>query len=98
MKTACRVFFAVLLSTLAGPAAAQSPNTAALLVVVVDQTGGVVNDARVTVINNATGASRQVISGADGTATVSALSLTGTYEVSVTKAGFSAEDISALTL
>ena len=33
------------------PAAAQSPNTAAVTVVVVDQTGAVVPDATVSVIN-----------------------------------------------
>ena len=37
------------------------------MVVVVDQTGAVVNDAKVTVINSATGATRDATSGADGT-------------------------------
>ena len=81
MKTVRRVLLAMLLSLLALPAAAQSPNTAALIVVVVDQTGAVVSDAKVTVVNNATGATRDVVSGADGSATIAALSLTGTYAV-----------------
>src|SRR5207344_2202605 len=43
---------------LALPAFAQTPNTAALVVAVVDQTGAVVSDARVCVINRETGATR----------------------------------------
>ncbi len=62
-------------------ASAQSPNTAAMLVVVVDQSGGVVPDAEILVTNAATGATRALTSGNDGAATVTALSLTGTYMV-----------------
>ena len=98
MTTVRRVLLAMLLPLIALPAAAQSPNTAALIVVVVDQTGGVVSDAKVTVVNNATGAAREVISGGDGSATIGALSLTGTYKVSVSKSGFTAEDVNDLTL
>jgi Carboxypeptidase regulatory-like domain len=93
-----RVFLAMLLSALAVPALAQSPNTAAVVVVVVDQTGGVVSGANVTVVNNATGATRDAVSGSEGSATISALSLTGTYMIRVTKAGFTAEDVIDLTL
>jgi hypothetical protein len=93
-----RVFLAMLLSALAVPALAQSPNTAAVVVVVVDQTGGVVNGADVAVVNDATGATRDLVSGSDGSATVSALSLTGTYTIRVTKTGFTAEDVTDLTL
>ena len=72
--------------------------TSALIVVVVDQTGGVVSDAKVTVVNNATGAAREVTSGDDGSATApttnrpvvegkvirkSAFQGTGTQDVSV---------------
>ena len=35
--------------------AAQSPNTASMIVVVADQNGAVVKDARVSVVNTATG-------------------------------------------
>ena len=80
------------------PVAAQSPNTATMIVVVVDQSGGVVRDARVTVINTATGAVRDAVSGSEGSATIPALALTGEYNVSVTKPGFTADDISGLTL
>ena len=76
---------------IAAPALAQSPNTSSLVVVVADQTGAVVKDAKVTVVNRATGAVREATSSADGSATISALSLTGTYSINVTKAGFTAE-------
>ena len=45
------------------PIIAQSPNTANMIVVVVDQNGAVVKDAKVSVINNATGAERVVALG-----------------------------------
>ena len=79
-------------------AAAQSPNTATLIVVVVDQNGAVVKDARVSVVNPATGAMREAVSGSDGSATISALSLTGTYKVSVSKDGFGNEELDNITL
>ncbi len=91
-----RVALALALATL--PAAAQSPNTAALVVVVIDQSGGVVPGAEVAVGNGATGATRVLTSGDDGTATVSALPLTGGYSVRVTKAGFMAEEVAGLAL
>jgi hypothetical protein len=83
---------------LAGPARAQSPNTATLIVSVVDQTGAVVKDAKVIVTNTATSLSRELMSAGDGLVTLPALSLTGTYTVKVTKAGFTAEDVTGLTL
>ena len=70
MTTVRRVILAMLLPLIALPAAAQSPNTSALIVVVVDQTGGVVSDAKVTVVNNATGAARESLRGGDGSATI----------------------------
>src|SRR6187200_1062045 len=77
---------------------AQSPNTAALIVVVNDQTGAVITDARVSVVNSATGASREAVSGTDGTATFPALSLTGTYKITVSRQGFGDETREGLTL
>jgi hypothetical protein len=79
-------------------AAAQSPNTASLIVVVVDQTGAVVKDAKVSVVNIATGALREAVSGSDGSATFSALSLTGTYTVAVSREGFGNEELKNITL
>jgi hypothetical protein len=79
-------------------AAAQSPNTASMVVVVVDQNGAVVRDARVSVVNSATGAQRNAVSGSDGSVTISALSLTGTYTVSVTREGFGTEEQKDISL
>ena len=89
----------IVFSALAGaPIGAQSPNTAGLVVLVVDQSGGVVSDAAVTITNAATGATREAPSGPDGVVTAPALSLTGTYTVHVTKTGFTAEDVNDLAL
>jgi len=98
MKTATRVLLSVLVSAFAMRASAQSPNTSTLIVVAVDQTGAVVPDAKVTVANMATGASREAVSGADGSASIAALPLTGTYTVSVEKPGFTADAVKDLTL
>src|SRR5437879_133524 len=89
---------APLLIALSAFIAAQSPNTATMIVVVVDQKGALVKDAKVSVLNNATGAAREVVSGSDGSATISALSLTGTYTVGVSKAGFGNEELKDITL
>jgi hypothetical protein len=80
------------------PCAAQSPNTAAMIVEVVDPNGSVVPGANISVTNSATGAVREVISGSDGSTIIPALSLTGTYTVKVSKTGFGNEESSAITL
>jgi hypothetical protein len=85
-------------SFLAAPAAAQSPNTATMIVTVVDESGSVVTDAKVRVSNTATGAVREAVSGSEGSATIAALPLTGEYRVSVVKTGFTANDVTGLTL
>jgi hypothetical protein len=92
--------FTALLAALlfAQAAGAQSPNTASMIVVVVDQNDAVVKDARVTVSNDATGAVREVVSGSDGSVTVPALFLTGTYTVGVTKEGFGGQERKEITL
>jgi hypothetical protein len=69
-----------------------------MVVLVIDQTGGVVKDAKVVVTNIATGAVREAVSGAEGAATVAALPLTGEYTVGVAKPGFTAEDVTGLAL
>src|ERR1043165_1037973 len=89
---------AMLLAALAWPLAAQSPNTATMMVFVLDQTGAAVKDAKVSVANTATGAVREAVSGSDGTATIPALSLTGTYIVSVSREGFGAQELKDVTL
>jgi hypothetical protein len=103
MKTLARrvtPFFALLLTaTLCAHAAlAQSPNTASMVVVVFDQNGAVVRDAKVSVVNDATGAAREAVTGGDGSATIPALSLTGTYTVNVSKEGFGNEELKEITL
>ncbi len=100
MKRAPFVFAALtaLLLGLPDSVLSQSANTAAMVVVVVDQTGGVVNDAQVLVVNSATGATRTGLSGAEGSTTIDALPLTGTYTVSVSKPGFTADDVPNLVL
>ena len=80
------------------PSAAQSPNTATMIVVVTDQSGAVVKDAKVLVVNAATGALREAVSGTGGAATIPALSLTGTYKLEVSKPGFSSEEFQDITL
>ena len=87
-----------LFAFVAAPAVAQSPNTASMIVNVVDQTGAVVPDAKVSVVNAATGALREAVSGSDGSATISALSLTGTYTVTVSKDGFGNEELKDIAL
>src|SRR5712692_5214247 len=87
-----------LLFAIAAPLAAQSPNTATMIVVVVDQTGAILKDAKVSVVNTATGALREAVSGNDGSATIPALSLTGTYTVSVSRTGFGNEELKDITL
>ncbi len=87
-----------LLAFMAASLAAQSPNTASMIVVVVDQTGAGVKDAKVSVVNSATGAVRESVSGSDGSATIPALSLTGTYTVGVSKEGFGNEELKDVAL
>src|SRR5689334_24151843 len=80
------------------PTFAQSPNTATMIVMVADQTGAVVKDAKVSVVNTATGATRDAVSNSDGAATFPGLSLTGTYKVTVSREGFGNEERDGLTL
>lgn len=80
------------------PVAAQTQNTATIVVTVVDQNDAVVPGATISVVNTATGAARDAAAGGEGSATFAALSLTGEYKVSVTKTGFTADDVSGLTL
>ena len=91
-------YFTLVTCALAAPASAQSPNTAALVVEVVDQTGAFVPDAEVRVVNGETGAVREALSGAAGTIAFSALPLTGSYTVRVAKPGFTAEDVRHVAL
>jgi hypothetical protein len=80
------------------PVVAQSPNTASVIVTVVDQNGAVIKGAQVSVVNTATGAVREAVSGDEGSATVPALPLTGEYKVTVSMTGFTSEEVTGLTL
>ena len=95
MKTLSAILTLVLC---AAPVFAQSPNNSTIVVLVTDQSGAVVRDAKVSVANNQTGAVRDVASGSDGSATITALPLTGTYRVLVSKQGFSDEQLDDVTL
>ena len=81
-----------------GAEAGQSPNNAGIVVIVTDQAGLVVKDAKVSVTNTQTAAVRESLSGADGSASFPALSLTGTYAVTVSKAGFGDESRNDISL
>lgn len=83
---------------MAAPLYAQSPDTAAMIVTVFDQNDAVVAGSNISVINTATGAVRNAISGGDGSATIGVLPLTGEYTVSVTKTGFASGEVSHLIL
>ena len=94
-----RLFLTLALLIFIGVAVnAQSPNTAAVIVSIVDQSGAVVPGAKVSVTNTATGDVRDLVSDSDGNITVSALSLTGTYTVNVSKENFGSEDITDIRL
>ena len=82
----------LLIALFASLLSAQSPNTATIIVVVTDQTGATVKGAKISVVNTATGFTRDTVSGGDGSATIPALSLTGAYTVNVSKSGFSTEE------
>src|SRR4030095_13530902 len=83
---------------IAAPVVAQSPNTATIVVNVVDQNGAGVTQARVSGVNTSTGELRETVSGNDGSATIPALSITGAYTVSVSKDGFGDEERKDITL
>jgi hypothetical protein len=90
--------FALFFLLVAFPGSAQSPNTASVIVTVVDQNDAVVKGASITVTNTATGAARETVSSEAGTATIPALSLTGEYKVSVAMTGFTTQDVDDLKL
>ncbi|HEX8071915.1 MAG TPA: TonB-dependent receptor [Pyrinomonadaceae bacterium] len=92
------VLLFALLAFVAAPVGAQSPNTASIIVVVVDPNDAVVPGAQVSVVNDATGAARAAATGNEGSATFPALSLTGTYTVGVSKQGFGDQQAKDITL
>ena len=94
-----RAFACLLLcACIAVPASAQSPNNSAIVVLVTDQSGAVVRDARISVTNQQTGAIREAVSSGDGSASIPGLPLTGTYRITVSKQGFGDEERNDITL
>src|SRR6188474_193589 len=90
--------FLLVCATAVMPASAQSPNASTIVVLVTDQSGAVVKDAKVSVLNSQTGAVRETMSGSDGLATFAALPLTGAYNITVSKDGFGSEEQRDVTL
>ncbi|HEX6463241.1 MAG TPA: carboxypeptidase-like regulatory domain-containing protein, partial [Vicinamibacterales bacterium] len=87
------------LGLLGVPAAfAQSRSTAAVVVLVSDQTGAVLKDAAVTVVNTTTGTLREAKTTGDGSATIAALPVTGGYSVVVSKSGFTDQTLQNVAL
>jgi outer membrane receptor protein involved in Fe transport len=76
----------------------QSPNTADLVVVVLDQSGGVVPGAHVSIVNSDVSVSRDATTSDDGSVTIAALPIVGTYAVTVTKEGFQLETLRPVIL
>lgn len=76
---------------------AQSPNTAAMIVNVIDQNDAAVTGASVTLTDTLTGKSRDGVT-TDNGVTFAALSVNGQYTVKVTKSGFTANDVTGLVL
>ena len=76
------------------PAAAfaQSPNTATLVVTVARRVGAIIKNAAVSVVNSDTGATREAVSGDDGTTTVPALAADGHLRGHRDEAGIQAGD------
>lgn len=92
------LFFIAALALVAAPLTGQSPNTATIVVSVIDQNGAPVGQATITALNRATGAVRESLTANDGNATLPALPLTGTYTVLVTREGFVTEQRRDITL
>jgi hypothetical protein len=92
------LLLAIFACSLTVVAVAQSPNTATIVVDVIDQSGAVINAANVSVVNTATSAVRGATTGNDGSAVIPALSLTGTYRLVVAKPGFGTEEVNDIAL
>src|SRR5262245_5455724 len=90
---------AVVLTCLIGfDCESQSPNTSTVTVVVTDETGAVLPGADISIANAEIGAARSVPSGPDGSAVIPGLSVTGPYDVTITRAGFNTEVVKDVVL
>ena len=86
------------LAACAVPVGAQSPNTATVVVVVLDQSDARVSESAVTIVNAETGLSREASSDHLGSATFAALPLGGSYTIRVAKTGLTPEAVENITL
>lgn len=87
-----------LLALLAAPVVAQSPATGAIRGRVVDATGAPLAGAEVTVVNEATGFTRNARSDARGTYVVPELPLTGLYRVRIAAEGLASQERGGIEL
>jgi hypothetical protein len=92
------VLVVLLTMLLCAAAFGQSPNTASIVVTVVDPNDAVVPGVTVGVENSSTGEVRQLVSGSEGTVVAAGLPATGSYTIRVSKSGFTANDLSGLEL
>jgi hypothetical protein len=98
MHALTRSLAAWLVCLTAWPALAQSPNTGTVIVLVKDQSGAAVPAAAVLFANTVTGDTRELLSGTDGAVTASALPVSGVYDITVAKAGFTDEVVRHVAL
>ena len=91
-------FKAILLLGLLSSAAAQTPDTAIIRGRIIDQTGGAVSNAEISLTNTATGLRRSARSGDSGTFQLAGLPLTGGYQLTIAKDGFASEQPPPLEL
>jgi len=82
------VRLAPLLAIFCALSLAQTPDTAAVQGQVTDRSGGAISGAAITLLNDATGARRDLQSDAAGRYIAAGLSLTGTYTLRVVRPGF----------
>ena len=77
---------------------AQAPDSAAIRGRVQDQSGAVIQNAPVLLINTATGLQRKTRTDSSGLYTLADLPLTGAYKLEVTRAGFAPKSADAIFL
>src|ERR1700722_16019898 len=86
-RTSLLVLVALVLTLLPGGARAQAPGTGAIAGQVFDSSGAVVTGARVSIVDDRTGAARDVLTNEQGAFRSTALS-PGSYSVTVEGSGF----------
>src|SRR5882724_9363818 len=77
---------------------AQTPDTASIRGQILDQTGGAIKGASISLLNRDTGAKRAMLADDAGMYQFSGLPLTGSYQLTIAKEGFASEQPAGLTL